>query len=373
MLYNYRPTWAEINLKAVAFNIAQIGAHVGKGTEILAVVKANAYGHGISPVSRVLVESGVKYLGVATVDEALKIRRDGLDVSILLLGAVLDEEARIAVEHDITITMCDEKLLETLCNVARFMGKRPRVHIKIDTGMGRIGVWHENAMQYMRKVWATGLIEVEGVYTHFSSAGRDEVFTRMQLESFKKMIDDMKAEGMEVKYRHSANSIATVDWKDPYMNLVRPGILLYGIYPKESFRKVLKLKPVMCLKTRIVFLKDTPSGRGISYGRTYITQAETKIATIPIGYADGYGRILSNKAEALLKGQYVRVVGIVTMDQTLLDVGNIKDVKVGDEVILIGEQEDAVMPVEKVAKLAKTIPYEIVACITDRVPRVYKN
>jgi alanine racemase len=216
-------------------------------------------------------------------------------------------------------------------------------------------------------------MEIEGVYTHFSSAGRDKTATRTQIRDFEKVINDMESRGIDVRYRHASNSIAVVDWKSAHLNLVRPGILFYGVYPKRGFSRDLELKPVMSLKTRIVHLKDTPAGRSISYGRTYITQKDTRIATIPIGYADGYGRILSNKARALVRGRFVRVAGIVTMDQTLLDVGHVKGVSIGDEVVLIGQQGRSEISIERIAKLAGTIPYEILSQITDRVPRIYKN
>lgn len=368
----YRPTWAEIDLKAVSHNLDQIRGFLRRDVSVMPVVKANAYGHGICEVSRVLVQNRINYLGVATVDEALTLRKGGIGVSILVLGSVLEEEARIAIDNDVTLTLCDERLFKNLVDIAENAGKKPKVHVKVDTGMGRIGVWHEEALEFIKKVYDNSRIELEGVYTHFASAGRDEMYTTMQMDYFENILRNMEQQGIIVKYRHAANSIAIVDWKKSHMNLVRPGIFLYGIYPKKGFQKILKIKPVMSLKTRIVYLKQTPSGRSLSYGRTYITQNETRIATIPIGYADGYGRILSNRAKALVKGKFARIVGIVTMDQTLLDVGHIEGVEVGDEVVLIGEQENEVLPVEKVAKLARTIPYEIVSGITDRVPRIYK-
>jgi len=369
----YRPTWAEIDLGAVRYNLGRMREFISGDVGIMAVVKANAYGHGIERVSRVLVEEGVNYLGVATVDEALTLRKSGIGTPILVLGSVLGEEARVAVENDVTLTLCNKRLLDILKDLASGTGLRPRVHIKVDTGMGRIGVWHDEAVGFIRDVISAGGIEVEGVYTHFSSAARDKMVTRMQIDLFEKVLEDIKRAGISIRYKHAANSVAVVDWKGSHQNLVRTGIFLYGVYPKEDFRRTLELKPVMNLKTRIVHLKDTPPGRSISYGRTYITQENTRIATIPIGYADGYGRILSNKAKALLGGRHVRVVGMVTMDQTILDVGNVKDVNIGDEVVLIGKQGDAEIPIEKIAKLAGTIPYEILAAITDRVPRVYRD
>ncbi|MFH1837564.1 MAG: alanine racemase [Candidatus Omnitrophota bacterium] len=371
MTIKYRPTWAEIDLDAIRYNLSRIRGVLDKNTGIMAVVKANAYGHGLEAISSVITAEGVDYFGVATVDEALRIRKHGITEPVLVLGSMLEEEARVAVLNDVTLTLCDTVLFSVLEKIASDEKKKLKVHIKVDTGMGRIGVWHEDAVEFIKMVHASDKIEVEGVYTHFSSAARDKIFTQMQIQALNKVIKDLKYEGIDPKYKHAANSIGAVDWKDSHFNLVRTGILIYGVYPKEDFRKKFKLKPVMSLKTKIVYLKDTPSGRSISYGRTYITQKNTKIATVPIGYADGYGRILSNKAEALIRGQHVRVVGMVTMDQTLLDVGDVKDVKIGDEVVLIGKQKNSEIPIEKIAKLAGTIPYEILAAVTDRVPRVY--
>jgi alanine racemase len=370
---SYRPTWAEIDLKAISHNLGCIRGLVDRDVDVMAVVKANAYGHGITQISRRLVKNGINYLGVATVDEALKLREEGIKVPILILGSVLKEEASAAIKRGVTLTLCDRRLLKILTALGKKMKKRPKVHIEVDTGMGRIGIWHKEALDFIKEVNKNKQIELEGIYTHFSSAGRDKAFTRKQINFFEKILIGLDKANIPVKYKHAANSIAVVDWKSSHLNLVRPGILIYGVYPKESFRMKFKLKLVMNLKTKIVYLKDTPPGRSISYGRTYITKTATKIATIPIGYADGYGRILSNKAKALIRGQYARVVGIVTMDQTLLDVGHIKGVKVGDECVLVGKQRKKEIPVEKIAKLAGTIPYEIVATVTDRVPRIYKN
>jgi alanine racemase len=370
---NYRPTWAEIDLEAIRQNLTVIKCLLGETVKVMAVVKANAYGHGLSEVSRVLVGAGVDYLGVATADEALKLRENGLDVAVLVMGAVLREEAEVCVANNITLTLSDSALLSAFEDMVKEKPLRPKVHIKVDTGMGRIGVWHENALEFVKKVRSVSEIDIEGVYTHFSSAARDKMFTKMQLLSFGNVRKEMEAAGIKVKYAHAANSIAVLDWDESHFNLARPGILLYGVCPKRNMSGKIGLKPVMSLKTKIVHLKEVPPGRSISYGRTYITQKDTKIATIPIGYADGYGRILSNKAEALVRGKYVRVVGMVTMDQTLLDVGDVPDVGVGDEVVLIGKQADEEISIENIAKLSGTIPYEILSQITDRVPRVYKG
>lgn len=368
----YRPTWAEVDLKAIEHNYRQVRRLVGRDTKIMAVVKANAYGHGTVEVSAVLERLGVDYLGVATTDEAVRLRDHDIKTPVLILGSILPSEVKAAIEKDITITLCSDDLLDAIRKeTAR--GFKAKVHIKIDTGMGRIGIWHEEAMNFIKNLMAEKNIVVEGIYTHFSSAGRDDFFTNYQIESFEKVITKLESFDINIPLRHAANSIATVDFKRSHLNLVRPGFIIYGMYPKYTFPKLIKLRPALSLKTRIVYIKDTPPGRSISYGRTYITQKQTKIATLPIGYADGYPRNLSNKAEALVRGRRAPIVGRVTMDQTMIDVGHIRGVKTGDEVVLIGRQGREEIRAEKLARLAGTIAYETVSLISNRVPRVYKS
>lgn len=367
----YRPTWAEIDLGAIEFNYKQVKRLVGKDVRIMVVVKANAYGHGTVEVATVLEKLGVDYLGVATTDEAMRLRDHGIRSPILILGAVLPEEVRPAMERNITLTLCCSDILETIKKINKERGLRARVHIKVDTGMGRIGVWHEETLDFVKKAYAEKGVILEGIYTHFSSAGRDDFFTKYQIESFEKLLVDIEKQWIKIPIKHAANSIATVDFRRSHMNLVRPGLVIYGMYPKYNFPKLIKLKPALSFKTRIAFIKDTPPGRSISYGRTYITQKHTKVATLPVGYADGYERNLSNKAEVLIRGQRAPVIGKVTMDQVLVDVGHVKGVKVGDEVVLIGLQGKEEIRAEKLARLAGTIAYETICSISNRVPRVY--
>jgi len=370
----YRPTWAEVSLSAIEYNYRQVRRLVGKGTDIMVVVKANAYGHGTVEVSEVLERLGVNYLGVATTDEAVRLRDHGIRSPVLILGSVLPDEVRVAVEKDVTLTLAGGDLLEAIDRETRSIKKRAKVHIKVDTGMGRIGVWHEEALNFIKNIWFEHRnIIVEGVYTHFSTAGRDDFFTNYQIESFEKLLAQLESFDVRIPLRHSANSIATVDIKRSHLNLVRPGLIIYGMYPKYTFPKLIKLKPALSLKTRIVYIKDTPPGRSISYGRTHITQKHTKIATLPIGYADGYARNLSNHAEVLVRGRRAPIVGKVTMDQTMIDVGHIRGVKVGDEVVLLGRQGREEIRAEKLARLAGTIAYEFVSQISNRVPRIYKS
>jgi alanine racemase len=373
MRTRYRPTWAEVNLSAIEYNYRQVRRLVGKDISIMVVVKANAYGHGTVEVSQVLERLGVNYLGVATTDEAVRLRDHGIKTPILVLSSVLPDEVSVAVEKDITLTLASPELLETIDQESEARKKRARVHIDVDTGMGRIGVWHEEALNFIKNVWYEYRnIIVEGVYTHFSSAGRDDFFTNYQIESFEKLLARLESFDVRIPLRHSANSIATVDIKRSHLNLVRPGLIIYGMYPKYTFPKLIKLKPALSLKTRIAYIKDAPPGRSISYGRTYITQKPTRIATLPIGYADGYARGLSNKAEVLVRGRRAGVVGRVTMDQTMIDVGHIKGARVGDEVVLLGKQGRNEIRAENLARLAGTIAYEFVCSISNRVPRIYK-
>ena len=372
-----RPTWAEIDLGAIKYNLAQIKKLVGgarkNSPKIMVVVKANAYGHGLIEVAKILEKLRVHYLGVASLDEAIALRKEGIKLAVLVLGSILPEEVDLALDYDVALTVCNKELAQTLNNKAKAKNITVPVHIKIDTGMGRIGIWHEEAPEFVKMLKRMKYIRAEGIYTHFTSASRDNFFTNYQLESFENLLRRLNRENIQFHYEHAANSIALVDLKKSHFNLVRPGIIVYGMYPKRNFAKILKLKPALSLKTRIVYLKDVPVGRSISYGRTYITEKPTRIATLPIGYADGYGRILSNRASVLVKGEKAPVVGKVTMDQTMVDVGHIKGVKIGDEVVLIGRQGRLAMYTEEIARVSKTIPYEIVCSITNRVPRVYKG
>ncbi|MDP3730785.1 MAG: alanine racemase [Candidatus Omnitrophota bacterium] len=368
----YRPTWAEVDMKAIEHNYRQVRRLVGKSIKIMVVVKANAYGHGTVEVSAVLEKMGVDYLGVATTDEAVRLRDHGIKTPILVLGSVLPEEVRVLIEKNVALTLCERDLLDVIKKETFSCGAKAKVHIDIDTGMGRIGIWHEEALNFVKNLAQEKSIVVEGIYTHFSSAGRDDFFTNYQIEAFEKLLTQLEEFDVRIPLKHAANSIATVDFKRSHLNLVRPGLIIYGMYPKHTFPKLIKLKPALSLKTKIVYIKDTPPGRSISYGRTYVTQKQTRVATLPIGYADGYARNLSNRAEVLVRGRRAQVVGKVTMDQMMIDVGHIKGVTVGDEVVLIGKQGRNEIRTEKLARLAGTIAYEFVCGISNRVPRVYK-
>lgn len=367
-----RPTTAQIDLNALEHNLGLIRQMVGRGVRLMCVVKAHAYGHGIKEVSKKLISLGVNYLGVATVDEAVILKKYlGIPTPILVLGSVFKEEVDEIIRWDITQTVCDKDIALSLSSSAKRHKKTVRVHVKVDTGMGRIGVWHTDAVDFIKWMKRLDAIEIEGIWTHLSSADEDEGFTNEQIYIFRELVRALEAVGINIPLKHVANSMAVIGFSKAHQNLVRPGLILYGLYPKSDLKGKLDFIPMMTIKTRIVFLKDVPAARPISYGRKFITKKVTKIATLPIGYGDGYPRSLSNKAHVLIRGERAPVVGIVCMDQIMVDVGHIKGVAVDDEVVLLGRQGKQEISAEELAELAGTIPYEIVCSIAPRVPRVY--
>lgn len=370
---SYRQTWVEIDLGAVEANYRTLKKNLPKGTRLMVAVKANAYGHGIVEVSKKLVACGVDYLGVACVDEALILRSSLISKPILNLGAFLKGDIEALIENDITATVVDLGLAKKMDALAKAMKKRAKIHVKIDTGMGRLGIWHNEADDFIFKICQLKNLILEGVYTHFPSADSDEKFTKSQITAFCALITKLQFKGVEIPLKHLANSMAVVGFKDSYFNLVRPGLAIYGLHPKEELLGKIDLKPALSFKTKIVYFKEVGQGRSISYGRTYTTTKKTTIATLPVGYGDGYNRLLSNRGRVLIRGKFCPVVGVVCMDQTMVDAGNLKNLKVEDEVVLIGSQKDKAIRVEEIAGLCHTIPYEVVCWISPRVPRVYIN
>jgi alanine racemase len=369
----YRQTWVEINLAALRSNYQVVKGHLPQGTKIMAAVKANAYGHGIVEVSKTLVACGVDYLGVACVDEAVMLRRAGVKKPILHLGGFLKGDTQAFLEYDITATVADLDLAKNLNQVGRRFKKKIKVHVKIDTGMGRLGVWHNEASDFIISLCALEHLSLEGIYTHFPSADSDEDFTHSQLAVFCTLLDKLQIRGVDIPLKHCANSMAVLGFKNAYFNLVRPGLALYGLHPKEDMFDRVNLKPVLNFKTKVVYLKEVEKGRSISYGRTYITSEKTRIATLPVGYGDGYNRLLSNRGAVLLHGCLCPIVGVVCMDQTMVDVGSVPGVKLEDEVVLVGVQKNKKIRVEEIAAMCHTIPYEVVCWISPRVPRLYIN
>jgi alanine racemase len=368
----YRPTWVEVDLSAVAANYHALKKRCPMGTKIMVAVKANAYGHGIVEVSRKLAACGVDYLGVASVDEALLLRRSFLKTPILNLGAFLKNDAEAMVRHDITATITDREAAKVLDACGRKLKKKAKAHVKVDTGMGRLGIWHKEADAFVLDICSLGHLALEGIYTHFPSADSDEAFTRSQIAVFCSLVRKLNIKGIDIPLKHTANSVAVIGFKDAHFNLIRPGLAIYGLHAKDAWLGKIDLAPALSFKTRVVYGKVVERGRSISYGRTYITRKRTKIVTLPVGYGDGYNRLLSNKAKVLIHGDLYPVVGRVCMDQTMVDVGK-SCVNVGDEVVLMGPQGKLSIRVEDIARICRTIPYEVVCWISPRVPRIYLN
>ena len=368
-----RPVWAEVNLDNIKFNLEQVINNVPEETLVMAVVKADAYGHGVIPVAKTAVETGADRLAVALPEEGRELREAGFELPIQILGEVLPAQIAILVDNDLIPTISKLDTVERLDKLAGEKNIIKKVHAKVDTGMGRIGVFPDNAVNFIKKVMEFNNIEIEGLMTHFAKADEeDKEYTYNQWDQFQMVIDRLKEENIDIPIKQAANSATIIDLPHMALNMVRPGIMMYGLRPSHEVDQDFKLKPALSWKAKIVYLKDVPPGTGISYGATYITEKEAKIATIPMGYADGYSRLLSNKGEVIVNGQRAPIRGRVCMDQFMVDVTNIEDVKVGDEVILIGKQGDEEFSATEMADIIGTINYEITCDITKRVPRIYK-
>jgi len=370
---NSRPTWAEIDLGAIRSNIWGVKKIIPHDTLLMAVVKANAYGHGMVEVARACLQAGAGYLGVATLEEALTLRENQIDAPILVLGYIDDDASEMVVENHIDATVYSTRFAQALSQAAVKLAMPAQVHIKIDTGMGRIGFLPESATcGIVRDIASLPGIFVKGIFSHFATAdARDKSFAGEQLARFDQMIAELGRYGVNIPLKHIANSAAIMDMPGSHYNMVRAGIVTYGLYPSsEVMRDNLSVVPAMRLKSRVAFLKDIPAGSTVSYGRTYRSTGLMKVATIPIGYADGYSRLLSNRAWGVIKNQPVPQIGTICMDQCMFDVSKVKDIKEGDEIILFGRPQDGITA-DQLAEIMGTINYEIVCAVNSRVPRVY--
>ena len=368
------PTWTEVNLDAIAQNVRNIKKLIGEKKELMAVVKGNAYGHDVLEVIPVVLNNGATRLAVARLEEGIFLRKAGITVPILVLGLTLEQQVELLVSYNITPTVCKHETIEKLSKFAVKEDKTVKVHIKVDTGMGRIGIFPNHVLDFVKKVKALKNIEIEGIFTHFSVADeKDKTYTEEQFRKFMGVLSALEKEGIKIPVKHVGNSATLLDFPHMWLDLVRPGISIYGLYPSIEVQKTVKLIPAHSFKTRIVFLKELSTGESISYGRTYTTnQRRTVVASLPVGYADGYNRLLSNQGEVLVRGRRFPIIGRVCMDQSMIDVTNLPQVEVGDEVVLWGRQGQEEITVEEIAEKIGTINYEIVHLPDKkRIPKLF--
>ena len=364
-----RPTRAEIRLGALRRNFAKARGLAGPGVKVMGVVKANAYGHGILRVASELVAAGADYLGVAFLEEGLFLRRAGLTAPILVLGAINAGQIPRFIENDLDLTLPSAEKARAVSEAAVAAGKKARVHLKFDTGMERIGVHWYSAEPFLDEVLALPGLEVAGVFSHFATADEDLGFAREQLGRFESVLSLLDERGRRPPLVHIANSAALVNLPEARYDLVRPGILLYGYEPSPL--KTVGLEPVMRLMSKVAYFKSVRSGARVSYGGTWAPAADTRLATIPIGYGDGYSRALSNKGEVVIRGRRLPVVGRVCMDQLMVDLGPDGEAYNGDEVLLFGTRGADSLPAELLCERVGTIPYELTCMVSSRVPRLY--
>lgn len=364
-----RTTWVEIDKNALAKNTRLIKERIGPNVALMAVVKADAYGHGAVAASITALSNGAELLGVASLNEALELRDAGIDAPILVMSYTPVYAVRQAIRNKITLSLYDLDLARAYNQAAREVGSKLNVHVKIDTGMGRLGVLADEAVAFFRHLTNLRHLELEGIYTHFAMADEDSDYTAQQLRNFKNVINPVRASGFTFKYIHAANSAAALTNKDTYFNLVRVGIALYGLSPSDTVRVPPEFKPVMTWKTVIAQVKTLPPGSPVGYGGTYVTQGQERIAVIPVGYAYGFRRAPHNWGRVLVHGQFAPVVGRVAMEKTMINVTHIPNTAIGDEVVLLGKQGEAEITAEEIAASLQTNNYEVVCSVMARIPR----
>jgi len=373
-------TWADIDLKALEHNWLQLkklaSANMAYNAGIMPVIKADAYGHGMVPVAKVLSEGGCRFFAVSNPQEGAALREAGFKQKILLFESTLPEDAEFIVAHQLTPTVCNLDLARKLDDVGKNLNQEIPIHIKVDTGMGRLGVSEEEALGFVQEIQNKyKFLQLEGIYTHFPLADTDRDFTFAQMRRFRDIVFAMENHFITFTYVHAGNSMGLGDYKSELFNLARPGLMLYGLYPLEALKTKVQLHPVMSIKSKIIFVKTIKKGHGISYGHTFKAKQDTTIAVLPIGYSNGYMRSLSNQAFILIHGLRCPVVGRVTMNQIIVDVSTLalsaKLPSVGEEAVVIGHQKDQSISCDEVANWAGTISYEIVCSIGSRLPRSY--
>lgn len=364
--------YAEIDLGAIRQNAASVREIVGDRTKIMAVVKADGYGHGAVMTAKA-VENIVDAYAVATIEEAIELRQNGIDKEMMILGYILPDYYGLALKYDILLTVFTYEMAKDLSDCAAKSGKTAKIHIAVDTGMGRIGFppTAESVCE-IERIANLPNMEIAGLFSHFATADEaDKEYSMLQMERYNEFCQKLT---VDTGLKHISNSAAITELPAAHLDMVRTGIILYGLYPSGQVDKgKITLTPAMSIKSSVVYIKTVKAGESVSYGRKFTAQRDTVVATVPVGYADGYPRLLSNRSRVLINGSYARVIGNVCMDQMMVDVTDIKNARVGDEVVLAGRQMGKEVTVDEIADLAETINYEIVCGIGKRVPRVYKQ
>ena len=365
-------TWCDVSLDNLKHNIEQIKGKLSDNVKLCGIVKANAYGHGVEEIVLNLVEQGVDYLAVAFIDEAVEIRLCGFNQPILILGNTPKDTADQVVEYNVTASVYNKETAQIISNEAVKQNKIAKIHIKIDTGMSRIGFLPtDESIAEIMEVSKLPNIEIEGIFTHFAcSDAEEEAATLKQYDKFMWIVGELEKQGLYIPVKHCCNSAAIVKYPNMHLDMVRAGIILYGMYPSEIDYDI-DLKPLMNFKTSVINVKTIEAGQSISYGATFTAKDTMKIATIAVGYADGYSRLLSNCGRVLVNGQFANIVGRICMDQCMIDVTNVHNINIGDEVILFGADENETLPIEELAVKLGTINYELPCIINNRVPRCY--
>lgn len=367
------PTYATVNLAALAHNLSCIKRYLSSGCDVMAIVKANAYGHGARDIAQALSRQGIERFAVASLDEGIALRQTGFSASIVVLGALFEQQIIDLVAHRLTPVISDSRILASLAKAADSHPIPYSIHLKAETGMGRLGFSLEELRTLLNNPLLRGPLYVEGMMTHLADAdGTDSAFTERQLRAFHAVLETTLQQGFKIPLVHAANSAAIVRFPDTHFSLVRPGIMLYGYHTLPASIPIPDLKPVLSLRTTIVQLRTIPRGGSVSYNATFVAKRSTRIAVLPIGYADGYNRGLSNLGVVLIQGRRVPIVGLVCMDMIMVDVTDLPSVHVGETVTLLGQQGKEAIWADEMATWLGTIPYEILCGIGSRVPRIYE-
>ena len=371
----YSRVYAKIDLDAIAYNMEQMKQNINPDTKVMAVIKADGYGHGAVQIAEMMERWDYIWgFAVATLDEAVVLRTEGVKKPILVLGCVFPDQYMEMLKHDIRMNIYTEEMAESISQMAAREGKTAYMHIKLDTGMSRLGFGiNEQSVETIKRISEMANVNIEGIFTHFAKADEtDKSFTKKQIEEFLWMTERLRENGVCFTYEHCSNSAAIIDVPEANFDIVRAGISTYGLYPSEEVDKVrVKLKPALALKSHVAFVKEIEAGTPVSYGGMFVSEKKMKIATIPVGYADGYPRSLSNKGYVLIRGKKAPILGRVCMDQFMVDVTEIEGVSFGDKVTMIGRDGNEVLPVEVLSELSGRFNYEFVCDLGKRIPRVY--